>query len=80
VEVSTLNYLLIRNVPYVTSKAEVAYGTLASELSLDGTRTTRPGTHVALFAGEYPCFKDGSPMEALRHQSINQEVAPDVVA
>ncbi len=60
-------YLLIKDVPYVNAKKEVKFGILVSELTLAGDVTTTPSTHVAMFAGEYPCDKDGSQLEKIRH-------------
>src|SRR5580658_7139871 len=72
-------HLLVHHVPYVGSSRVVKYGTLVSTLSLAGDQTTRPDTHVAFFAGEYPCHRDGSPIEQLRHQSAPQQLAAGVV-
>jgi hypothetical protein len=60
-------YLLVKDVPYVNAKKEVKLGILVSELTLAGDVTTTPSTHVAMFAGEYPCDKDGSQLEKIRH-------------
>lgn len=61
-------YLLVR-VPYVNAKAEVASGTLASELTLSGDRTTMPGNHVVFFVGategETPCDNHGQELQNL---------------
>lgn len=73
------SYLLIKNVPYVNSKQEITYGTLVSELSLAGDVTTTPNTHVVYFAGVYPCNKDGSEIDKIRHQSAQQELDRDLV-
>lgn len=73
------NYLLIKHVPYVNSNKEIKLATLVSELSLAGDVTTTPSTHVVSFAGEYPCNKDGSEIARIRHQSSQQELAPDLV-
>ncbi|MBU1822077.1 MAG: ThiF family adenylyltransferase [Bacteroidetes bacterium] len=55
-------HLVIRDVPYVTSDKEVAYGILATPLKAAGDVTIQPETHVAYFAGNYPCNRDGSEM------------------
>jgi hypothetical protein len=60
-------FLLVKDVPYVNAKKEVKLGILVSELTLAGDVTATPSTHVAMFAGEYPCDKDGSPLEKIRH-------------
>lgn len=65
-------YLLVKNVPYVNCNREIKLGTLVSELSLAGNVTTLPGNHVVYFAGDYPCNKDGSEINKIRHQSVQQ--------
>jgi hypothetical protein len=62
-------HLLIKNVPHVNSRKEVAYGTLVSVLTQAGGVTTTPGDHVAKFAGEYPCYEDGSEIFQIKHSS-----------
>jgi hypothetical protein len=73
------SYLLVKNIPYVNSQKEVKFGTLVSELSLAGDVTTTPGTHVAYFAGEHPCHKDGSEIHKIKHQSLQQELGQNLV-
>lgn len=72
-------FLLVRNIPYVTTVKEIKHGTLVSELTLAGDVTAAPSNHVAFFAGEYPCNKDGSELAKLRHSSGQQQLAQDVV-
>jgi Domain of unknown function (DUF6791)/ThiF family len=67
-------YLLVKNVPYVNSSREIGFGTLVSELTLAGNQTLRPSTHVVFFCGDYPCSRDGTPMEQIRHQSARQQL------
>lgn len=62
-------YLLIHDVPYVDAKRQVRRGTLIAKLLLANDATLPPDTHVALFAGEYPCDQNGSPIERIRHGS-----------
>jgi len=62
-------YLLVKNVPYVNSRREIMFGMLVSELTLAGDQTTKPSTHVVHFSGEYPCNRDGAPLEQIRNQS-----------
>ena len=57
-------YVLVRDVPYVTSSREIKRGILISTLTLANNVTAPPDTHVAMLAGEYPCHSDGSPIEA----------------
>jgi Domain of unknown function (DUF6791)/ThiF family len=60
-------YLLLRDVPYVNEKREIKRGVLISNLVLAGDLTAAPDNHVMNFAGEYPCHKDGRPIEQMRH-------------
>ncbi|MGZ3724559.1 MAG: ThiF family adenylyltransferase [Pseudobdellovibrio sp.] len=67
-------HLLIHNVPYVNSQKKICRGTLVSTLNFSENVTVRPETHVIYFAGEYPCNKDGTPIEQIRHASQTQTV------
>ncbi|KAA3642038.1 MAG: ThiF family adenylyltransferase [Chloroflexi bacterium] len=70
--------LLVSNIPYCNSNSEVMLGTIVSELTLVGEKTAKPKTHVVHFIGEYPCNKNGSPIEQIRNQSQRQEVGPGI--
>lgn len=74
-----VNHLLVKHVPYVNAKREVRFGILVSELSLAGNITIKPGTHVAYFAGDYPCDARGAPIEGIRHQSQHQDLGNGIV-
>ena len=71
--------LLVYEIPYLNSKGEIKRGTLVSELNLAGDRTIKPNTHVIYFAGEYPCNKNGKPIEQIRHQS-NKKILNEIVS
>ncbi|WP_430933278.1 ThiF family adenylyltransferase [Saccharicrinis sp. 156] len=60
-------HLFAHHIPYVNSKKEVSFGVLISPLTMSGTSTTKPNNHVILFSGEYPCDKNGNPIEQIRH-------------
>lgn len=62
-------YLLIKDVPYLDTDRQIKQGVLVSELTLKGNVTDTPSTHVAYFAGDYPCDKNGAPLDRIRHQS-----------
>src|SRR5579872_1297634 len=72
------DHLVVRDVPYVNANREVKRGTLVSELTMAGDLTQRPKTHVAMFAGEYPCDKDGRPIENIRHGTSRQVLGADL--
>jgi tRNA A37 threonylcarbamoyladenosine dehydratase len=63
----------------VNSKKEVKLGILVSELKLAGDVTTKPGTHVVYFAGEYPCNKEGSELLKIKHQSVKKSLDLDLI-
>jgi hypothetical protein len=70
---------LLKSVPYVTSSKRAASGTLVSDLTLSGDRTTTPSTHVVYFAGEYPCDQEGAPLDKIRHTSEHKELDKGLV-
>lgn len=70
--------LLVKDVPYVNSRKEVKRGILAMKLVLAGDETARPDDHVAYFAGEYPCYEDGTEIAKIRHSSGDRSLAEGV--
>ncbi|MET0076225.1 MAG: ThiF family adenylyltransferase [Candidatus Thiodiazotropha lotti] len=61
-------FLSVHDVPYVNNKGEVNVGSLVTDITLNNERTTKPGNHQVWFTGDYPCDKDGRPIEALRNE------------
>ena len=55
--------LLVKHVPYVTSDRQVAYGTLISDLTTNGTRTVGGGVHDMWFIGSRPCDEHGTELD-----------------
>lgn len=72
-------FLLVHSVPYVNAKREIAFGTLVSELTLAGEKTTRPETHVTYFIGDHPHYTDGSIIKQMQNSSRTQALAKGVV-
>ena len=62
-------FLLIRHVPYVTPRREVAFGLLATSLELSGDVTAPPTDHTVRFAGEKPCDADGRELNIVAGSS-----------
>ena len=56
--------LIVRNVPYVNSRREVARGTIMSPLELAGDITTKPNDHTVMFGDDMPCDEHGNPLNA----------------
>lgn len=73
------DYLLLRHIPYVTQRGEVAYGSLVSELTLAGDATLRPSTHVVSFAGEMPCDETGTPITQISLSNDRKTLGNDLV-
>lgn len=70
--------LLVKDVPYVNSRKEIKRGILVIKLVLADDQTGKPDTHVAYFAGEYPCNEDGTAIEKIRAGSGVQSLAQGV--
>jgi Domain of unknown function (DUF6791)/ThiF family len=71
-------YLVVKDVPYVNGRREVKRGILVSTLTLAGDVTATPDTHVAYFAGEYPCRADGSVIAQIQNPSGGNTLAKDL--
>ena len=67
-------HLLIKSVPYLNARKELRRGTLVFVLVLANDIAQKPDNHVAYFAGEHPCHKDGSEITQIKHQSVCQEL------
>jgi molybdopterin/thiamine biosynthesis adenylyltransferase len=75
----TGGYLLIHQIPYVNSLKEIKRGVLVSTLDLKNNQeTAQPKTHVVFFKGEFPCYKDGSGIQGIKHQSETKSLAEGV--
>lgn len=62
------NYLLVKQVPYVTAERVVARGILVSELSTSGSTTAPNPYHVVWFVGSIPCDNHGRELNAIINQ------------
>ncbi len=81
-EISIVNaYLLVKHVPYVDSTKNIAYGTLISTLDIAGDKTVKPKSHVALWAGSYPCNSEGIQLSMLVNDpNRNDKICEDLHA
>lgn len=71
------DHLLVRQTPYVNSSGAIARGVLVCPLQLAGDRTAGPlDDHTVHFLGDFPCYSDGSPIEAIRNVSQTRDLAP----
>lgn len=71
-------HLLVRGVPYVNSRREIARGILVSTLTLAGDTTRVPETHIAHFIGAHPCNADGSEIAQIKHASNRTVLGTDL--
>lgn len=67
-------HLLVKQVPYVNAQKEVRLGVLVLGLTVDGEVAAKPADHVAMFAGEHPCHKDGSKIHQIENASARREI------
>jgi ThiF family len=74
IAISAAGYLVVHDVPYVNSAKQICRGMLVSTLDLAGDRTATPQDHKMMFAGEFPCHADGTPMEMLRLSSAKTKL------
>ena len=72
-------HLVIDNVPYVNAYKQVKRGALVSELDLAGEVTIRPNSHVVMFAGEYPCDRDGHELARIKLGSQRKTIYDGLV-
>lgn len=72
------NYLIIDNVPYVSSAGVVSYGALISAYTFVND-VCNTGDHTVYFTGSMPCREDGTTLEEAMHagQRLN---APQIIA
>lgn len=71
-------HLVLRSVPYLTSRREIALGMIVTDLTLNGDVTLRPGDHQVWFAGEQPCNSDGSLISGLGARGTKQTLCDGV--
>jgi hypothetical protein len=73
-------YLLIKDVPYVTTSSQIKRGTLISPLKVSGDVTDRPDTHVAYWTGEHPCHNNGLKITTIANPSAAQNLGDGIQA
>jgi len=73
------NYLLLHSIPYVNNRAEVAFGSLVTNLTLNADKTQRPSDHQVWFTGEHPCDQNGNIIKAISHTSTTQTLYDGIV-
>ncbi len=74
------NYLLGKQVPYVTTDKMVARSTLVSELSTGGSTTAPNPYHVVWFVGSIPCDSHGCELNAIINQRGTVQIGENLTA
>lgn len=72
-------HLVLNSVPYVDAQRRVRLGRLVTALALAGDRTVRPATHVATFAGDFPCDTQGRSLSRISAGSARQALGGALV-
>ena len=73
-------YLLVHQIPYVTTKREFSFGTIVCVLSLRAPQVIGPmGDHTVRFIGETPCHVDGRPYSEIIIGNTAQQLAPGLI-
>jgi hypothetical protein len=80
IQVTSAGFLVVRDIPYVNSRREIARGVLGSNLDLAGDITAQPQDHTAKFVGEYPCDDKGQELGVLKHQSSVFDLGSGLIA
>ena len=57
--------VLVHHIPYVTKNQSIEYGSLVTNLMLNGNKTIRPSDHTIWFTGSLPCNKDGTEISSI---------------
>jgi hypothetical protein len=70
------SYVVVANVPYVTTGKQIARGLMAIALTTSGERTGDPPDHAVWWSGSYPCRADGEPISAIDAGQAEQQLAP----
>lgn len=72
-------FLLVHEVPFVTTQRTVEHGTLAFPLDLTADIAVKPQSHTAYFIGDCPCDTQGQPLSAIINNSQTTSVNGIVV-
>ncbi|MEU7005078.1 ThiF family adenylyltransferase [Nonomuraea sp. NPDC046570] len=65
-------FLVIDDIPFVDTDAQVQRGSFLCPLDLSGDTTTAPSTHVMCFVGGTPRDKNGKPIDGLVNDGVEK--------
>lgn len=72
--------VLVHHIPYVTKSQSIEYGSLVTNLMLNGNKTIRPSDHTIWFTGSLPCNKDGTEISSIIWQRTGRDLGNGVRA
>ena len=72
--------VLVHHIPYVTKSQSIEYGSLVTNLMLNGNKTIRPSDHTIWFIGSLPCNKDGSEIASIIWQRTGKDLGNGIKA
>ncbi|MCD8361505.1 MAG: ThiF family adenylyltransferase [Lachnospiraceae bacterium] len=58
-------FVFVHHIPYVTKDKHIEYGSLVTNLMLNGDKTIKPNSHIIWFTGSHPCNKNGSEISSI---------------
>lgn len=70
--------VLVHHIPYVTKSQSIEYGSLVTNLMLNGNKTIRPSDHTIWFTGSLPCNKDGTEISSIIWQRSGKDLGNGV--
>lgn len=62
---------LLVHVPYVNAERKVQHGIIVTDLASNVGSPVPPSNHQVWFTGEFPCYPNGAPIEALRNEGMS---------
>ncbi len=71
-------YILVKNIPYVNSTANVLRGTLVCNFEATNNVANKPSTHTAYWIGEHPCYSNGAKLTPFEHSSPPQNLGDGI--
>ena len=72
-------FLVVDDIPYITSHGSIAEAGLVMQLELSGDRTVQPSDHVAYWTGSFPYRCDQQKLDVLGESKHGQSLSDGTV-
>lgn len=66
--------IMVHHIPYVTKDQKIEYGSLVTNLMINGNKALRPSDHTIWFTGSLPCNKDGTEISSVIWQRTGKDM------